>query len=172
MSASRTTTQTTSDIGSIPVTTGTGNQPPAPTRPPTPSVSDKERELKSQLVRNWERLQQLKEKRQAKEAARRKAEEEAAKRAAEEEKKKREAAARAIQARKLEEEAAEKRRWVVAAAARSRRGPSPGEATTSTRRVEVEIPRVVKKGKTPQRNEASGGDPDDGDDGGNCWDQS
>ncbi|KAJ3845987.1 hypothetical protein EV368DRAFT_89765 [Lentinula lateritia] len=62
----------------------------------------------------------------------------------------------------MEEEAAEKRRRIAAvAAAQSRRGPSPGEATTFARRVEVEIPHVVKKGKAPQRNEASGGDPDD-----------
>ncbi|KAJ3847417.1 hypothetical protein EV368DRAFT_69119 [Lentinula lateritia] len=74
MSTSRTTTQTTSDIGSILVTAGTGNQPPAPARLMTPSVSDEERELESQLARNRERLQQLKEKRQAEEAARRKAE--------------------------------------------------------------------------------------------------
>ncbi|KAJ3847092.1 hypothetical protein EV368DRAFT_88152 [Lentinula lateritia] len=72
-----------------------------------------------------------------------KAEEEAARRAAEEEQQR--------------QEAAEKRRRI--AAARSRRGPSPGEATTSTRRGEV------KKGKAPQRAEASVGDPDDGDDG-------
>ncbi|KAJ3846207.1 hypothetical protein EV368DRAFT_89404 [Lentinula lateritia] len=89
MSTSRTTMQTTPNIGSIPVTAGHGNQPPAPTRPTTPSASDEERELEEQLERNRERLQKLKEKRKAEEAAKKKAEEEAARQAAEEKKKKR-----------------------------------------------------------------------------------
>ncbi|KAJ3859411.1 hypothetical protein EV359DRAFT_86435, partial [Lentinula novae-zelandiae] len=67
MSSSRTTTQTTSDIGSIPVTGGTGNPPLAPTCPITPSASDEERELEEQLRRDRERLQCLKEKRKAEE---------------------------------------------------------------------------------------------------------
>ncbi|KAJ3858198.1 hypothetical protein EV359DRAFT_88102 [Lentinula novae-zelandiae] len=144
MSTSRTTT-----VGSIPITGGTSNQPSAPTCPTTPSASDEERELERQLKCNQERLQALKEKRKAEEAAKKQAEEEAARRAAEEEKK--------------QQEAAEKRRRVTAA--RSRQGPSPNEATTSARRVEVEIPWVVKKGKGRSRTEASGGDPDNGNDG-------
>ncbi|KAJ3803686.1 hypothetical protein F5876DRAFT_84695 [Lentinula aff. lateritia] len=74
-----------------------------------------------------------------------------------------EAAAQAIQARRLEEEAAEKRRRVAAAAARGCQGPAPSDATTSQRRMEVEIPRLIKKGSSKQGAEA--GDPDDGDDG-------
>ncbi|KAJ3858132.1 hypothetical protein EV359DRAFT_88205, partial [Lentinula novae-zelandiae] len=109
----------------------------------------------------------LKERRKAKEEARKKVEEAAAKQAAEEEKARQEAATRAALARKIEEEAAEKRRQIAAvAAARNRRGPSPGEASTSARRAEVEIPWVVRKGKGRQRTEASGGDPDDGGDSG------
>ncbi|KAJ3858389.1 hypothetical protein EV359DRAFT_69046, partial [Lentinula novae-zelandiae] len=126
-------------------------------------TSDEERELE----RNRERLQKLKEKRKAEEAAKKKAEEEAARRAAEEEKARQEAAARAAHARRIEEEATEKRRWIAAAAAaRNCRGPSPGKASTSARRVEVELPWVVRKGKGQQRTEASSGDLDDGDDGG------
>ncbi|KAJ3803914.1 hypothetical protein F5876DRAFT_84135, partial [Lentinula aff. lateritia] len=106
----------------------------------------------------------LKEKRKAEEAAKKKAEEEAARQAAEEKKAREEAAARAVQARRLEEEAAEKRRRVAAAAAaRGRQGPAPSEATTSQRRMEVEIPRLIKKGSSKQGAEAR--DPDDGDDG-------
>ncbi|KAJ3859624.1 hypothetical protein EV359DRAFT_86192 [Lentinula novae-zelandiae] len=72
-----------------------------------------------------------------------KAEEEAKKRAEEEQRR---------------HEAVEKRRKIAAAAAaRNCRGPSPGEASTSARRVEV------SKGKAPQKADASGGDPDDGD---------
>ncbi|KAJ3804628.1 hypothetical protein F5876DRAFT_82854 [Lentinula aff. lateritia] len=162
MSTIRTTTQTSSNIGSIPVTAGHGNQPPVPTRPTTPSASDEERELEEQLKRNWERLQKLKEKRKAEEAAKKKAEEEAARQAAEERKAREEAAAQAIQARRMEEEAAEKRRR-IAASARGRQGPAPGEASTSRRQMEVEIPRVVRKGSGKQSVET--GDPDDGDDG-------
>ncbi|KAJ3858296.1 hypothetical protein EV359DRAFT_87954 [Lentinula novae-zelandiae] len=164
MSTSRTTTQTTSDIGSIPITGGTGNPPPAPTRPTMPSASDKERELEEQLRRDWEQLQRFKEKRKAEEKAKRKAEEEAARRVAEEKKQWEEVAAQAASAKKREEEAADQRRR--AAAAGTHQGPSPSEATTSVTQVEVEIPRLVKKGKGRLRNEASGGDPDDGDDGG------
>ncbi|KAJ3861667.1 hypothetical protein EV359DRAFT_84095 [Lentinula novae-zelandiae] len=164
MSTSHTTTQTTSDIGSIPITGGAGNQPPALNRPTTPSASDKEWELEEQLKRDRERLQQFKEKR--------KAEEEAARRVAEEKKQREEAAARAASARKREEEAADKRRRAAAAAAAACncRGPSPSEATTSATRVEVEIPRLVKKPQGRSRIEASGGDPDDGDDGGDVDD--
>ncbi|KAJ3805222.1 hypothetical protein F5876DRAFT_82020 [Lentinula aff. lateritia] len=113
-------------------------------------------------------MRKLKEKRKAKEEAKKKVEEEAARQAAEEEQKRQEAATWAASARKVEEEAAEKRRRIAAAAAaQSRQGPSPGEATTSARRVEVEIPRVVRKGNSRQRAEAISGDPDDGDDGNN-----
>ncbi|KAJ3911256.1 hypothetical protein F5877DRAFT_86238 [Lentinula edodes] len=158
MSTSRTTTQTTTTVSSIPVTGGLPPTPPAPTRPSTPDPSDEERVLELQLQLTRERNRKRKEEKK-------KAEEEA-KRKAEEERVQQEAAVRAATARRMEEEAAEKRRRAAAAAARNRRGPSPGEATTSTRRVEVEIPRVVKKGKVPQRNEFSGGDPDDGGNGG------
>ncbi|KAJ3914647.1 hypothetical protein F5877DRAFT_82591 [Lentinula edodes] len=160
MSSSRTTTRTTNTVGSIPVTGRQPTPPAVPSRPSTPSPSDKERELELQLERTRERNRRRKEeKKKAEEEAQRKAEEERARQ---------EAADRAANARRVEEEAAEKRRrMAAAAAARNRRGPSPGEATTSARRVEVEIPRVVKKGKAPQRNEASGGDLDDGDDGEN-----
>ncbi|GAW08808.1 hypothetical protein LENED_010898 [Lentinula edodes] len=160
MSTSRTTTTTSTTIGSIPVTGRQPTPPAAPTRPSTPDPSDEERELELQLERTREKNRRRKEeKKKAEEEARRKAEEE---------KKRQEAAARAADARRIEEEAAEKRRKIAAAAAaRNRRGPSPGEASTSARRVEVEIPRVVKKGKAPQRNEVSGRDPDDGDDGEN-----
>ncbi|KAJ3858224.1 hypothetical protein EV359DRAFT_88063 [Lentinula novae-zelandiae] len=164
MSTSRTTTQTTTAVGSIPITGGTGNPPSGLTRPSTPDSSDEERQLELQLERARERKRQAKEKKKAEEEAKRRAEEEAARRAAEEEEKRREETARATNARQVEEEAAEKRRRIAAAAvAQSRRGPSPGEATTSARRVEVEIPRVVK-GKASQRKETSGGDLDDGDD--------
>ncbi|KAJ3858947.1 hypothetical protein EV359DRAFT_86997 [Lentinula novae-zelandiae] len=161
MSSSRTTTRTSTTVGSIPVTGIQPTPPAAPTCPSTPDPSDEERELELQLERTQEKNRRRKEEKK-------KAEEEA-KRKVEEEKERQEAAARAANTRRLEEEAAEKRRWIAAAAAaaQSHRGPSPGEATTSARRVEVEIPRVIKKGKTPQRNEASGGDPDDGDDGEN-----
>ncbi|KAJ3858344.1 hypothetical protein EV359DRAFT_87877 [Lentinula novae-zelandiae] len=138
---------TTTSIGSIPITGGTDHQPWEPTHPTTPDPSDEECELELQLERTREK----------------KRAEEEAKRKAEEEKQKQEAAVRVAHARKMEEEGAEKRRK-LAAAARNHRGPSPGEATTSTRRVEVEVPRVVKKGKSFQRNEASGRDPDDGND--------
>ncbi|KAJ3884986.1 hypothetical protein GG344DRAFT_83263 [Lentinula edodes] len=161
MSTSRTTTSRTSNtVGSIPVTGRQPTTPAAPSRPSMPSPSDEERELELQLERTREKNRRRKEeKKKAEEEARQKAEEE---------KQRQEAAERAATARRLEEEAAEKRRrTAAAAAARNRRGPSPGEATTSTRRVEVEIPRVAKKGKVPQRSEASGGDPDDGDDGEN-----
>ncbi|KAJ3858100.1 hypothetical protein EV359DRAFT_88271 [Lentinula novae-zelandiae] len=151
---------TTTAVGSIPITGGTDNQPPEPTRPTMPDPSDEECELELQLERTREKKRKLKEEK--------KRAEEEAKRKAEEEKQRQEAAVRAANARKMEEEVAEKRRRIAAAAAaRNRRGPSPGEATTSARRVEVEIPWVVRKGKTPQRHETSGGDPDDGDDGGN-----
>ncbi|KAJ3858277.1 hypothetical protein EV359DRAFT_87977 [Lentinula novae-zelandiae] len=157
MSSSHTTTRTTTTIGSIPVTGRHPTPPSAPTRPSTPDPSDKERELELQLERTREKNRKRKEEKK-------KAEEEA-KRKAEEERQRQEAAVRAANARKLEEEAAEKRRRMAAAAAvRNRRGPSPGEASTSARRVEVEIPRVVKKGKGRQRIEASGGEPDDGGD--------
>ncbi|KAJ3872054.1 hypothetical protein F5051DRAFT_445562 [Lentinula edodes] len=160
MSSSRTTTRTSTTVGSIPVTGRQPTPPAAPTRPSTPDPSDEERELELQLERTRERNRRRKEEKK-------KAEEEA-KQKAEEEKERQEAANQAANARRVEEEAAEKRRrMAAAAAARNRRGPSPGEATTSARRVEVEIPRVVKKGKAPQRNETSGGDLDDGDDGDN-----
>ncbi|KAJ3925600.1 MAG: hypothetical protein NXY57DRAFT_1068057 [Lentinula lateritia] len=91
-------------------------------------------------------------KKKAEEAAKKKVEEEAARRTAAEE--------------QQQQEAAEKRRRLAAAAAaRSRRGPPSSEATTSARQVEVKVPRLVKKGKAPTRNEVSGGDPDNGDDG-------
>ncbi|KAJ3897839.1 hypothetical protein F5879DRAFT_995483 [Lentinula edodes] len=147
------TTTTSTTVGSIPVTGRHPNPPLAPTRPSTPDPSDEERELELQLEHTRERNRRRKEEKK-------KAEEEA-KRKAEEERQRQEAA----DARKLEEEAAEKRRRMAAAtAARNRRGPSPGEASTSARRVEVEIPRLVKKGKGKQRMEASGRDPDDGGD--------
>ncbi|KAJ3874512.1 hypothetical protein F5051DRAFT_443273 [Lentinula edodes] len=160
MSTSRTTTTTSTTVGSILVTGRHPTPPLAPTCPSTPDPSDEERELELQLERTRERNRKRKEEKK-------KAEEEA-KRKAEEEKQRQKAA----NARKLEEEAAEKRRRIAAAAAaRNRRGPSPGEASTSARRVEVEIPRVVKKGKGKQRVEASGGDPDDGGDGGDDDDE-
>ncbi|KAJ3897906.1 hypothetical protein F5879DRAFT_995403 [Lentinula edodes] len=59
--------------------------------------------------------------------------------------------------KKAEEEAAR------CAAAEERQ--QQDEATTSTRRVEVEVPRLVKKGKALPRNEVSRGDPDDSKDG-------
>ncbi|KAJ3803805.1 hypothetical protein F5876DRAFT_84389 [Lentinula aff. lateritia] len=110
-----------------------------------PSASNEERELETQMERNRERLQRLKEKRKAEEEAKRKVEEGAA--------------------RRREEEAAEERRRIAAsaAAARGRQGPALGEASTSRRQVEVEIPRVVRKGSGKQSVEA--GDPDDGNDG-------
>ncbi|KAJ3846749.1 hypothetical protein EV368DRAFT_88575 [Lentinula lateritia] len=77
--------KTTPAIGSIPITGGTNNQPPAPTRPITPSASDAERELEREMERTRERMRRLKEKRKADKEARRKAEEEAVRRAAEEE---------------------------------------------------------------------------------------
>ncbi|KAJ3846083.1 hypothetical protein EV368DRAFT_89575 [Lentinula lateritia] len=139
MSTSRTTTQTTTAIGSIPITGGTSNPPSAPTHPSMPNPSDEEHELELQLERT-------REKKKAEEEAKKKAEEEAARRAAEEE--------------QQWQEAAEKRRRIAAtAAAQNCRGPSPGEATTSAHRGEV------KKGKALQRAEASGGDPDNGNDG-------
>ncbi|KAJ3913451.1 hypothetical protein F5877DRAFT_83785 [Lentinula edodes] len=101
--------------------------------------------------RNWRRKEEKKKK--AEEKARQKAEEERQRR-------------EAANARRLEEEAAEKRRRMAAAAARNRRGPSPGEASTSAHQVEVEVPRMIKKGKDKQRREVSGGDPDDGSGGG------
>ncbi|KAJ3804742.1 hypothetical protein F5876DRAFT_82657 [Lentinula aff. lateritia] len=170
--SSRTTTQSITNIGSIPITGGTDNPPPAPTRPTTLSASEKEWELEEQLEHNRERLQKLKEKRKAEEAAKKKAEEEAARRVQKRKKAREEApiysrykaAARAVQVRRLEEEAAEKRRRVaVAAAARGRQGPAPSEATTSQQRMEVEIPRLIKKGTGKQGAEAR--DPDDGDNG-------
>ncbi|KAJ3858223.1 hypothetical protein EV359DRAFT_69185, partial [Lentinula novae-zelandiae] len=158
MTTSRTTTETTNTVGSIPITGGTDPQPSDPTCPSTLSASDKERELEKQMERNQERLQKLKEKRKAKEAARKKAEEEAARRAAEKEQERQEVAARA---RRSEEEAAEKRRRM---AARNRRGPSLGEVTASACQVKVEIPLVIRKGKGHLRTEAVGGDPDDSND--------
>ncbi|KAJ3886204.1 hypothetical protein GG344DRAFT_81938 [Lentinula edodes] len=158
MSTSRTTTRTTTTVGSILVTGRHPTPPVAPTRPSTPDPSDEERELELHLERTRERNRRRKEeKKKAEEEARQKAEEE---------RQKREAAERATNARRLEEEAAEKRRKMAAAAARHRRGPSPGEASTSAHQVEVEIPRMIKKGKDKQRREVSGGDPDDGGDSG------
>ncbi|KAJ3858343.1 hypothetical protein EV359DRAFT_87880 [Lentinula novae-zelandiae] len=122
-----TTSHTTTTVGSIPITGGTSNQPPALTRPATPDPSDKERKLELQLER-------AREKRKAKEEAKKKAEEEAARRAAE----------------------AGGCRLGPAAANHNCSGPPPGQASTSTRRVEVEITHRV-----------SGGDPNGGDDGGN-----
>ncbi|KAJ3806945.1 hypothetical protein F5876DRAFT_68516 [Lentinula aff. lateritia] len=137
------------------------------------TVESNKQELENQMERNWERLQRLKEKRKAEEEAKQKAEEEAARWAAEEEKQREEAAARAAFARRRDEEAAEKRRR-IAASARGRQGPAPGEASTSCRQVEVEIPQVVRKGSSKQSVEA--GDPDDGNDGSDedekapcCW---
>ncbi|KAJ3859005.1 hypothetical protein EV359DRAFT_86926 [Lentinula novae-zelandiae] len=75
MSTSRTTTETTNTVGSIPITGGTDPRPLAPTRPITPSASNEEWELERQMERNRERLQKLKEKRKAKEVAKKKAEE-------------------------------------------------------------------------------------------------
>ncbi|KAJ3805744.1 hypothetical protein F5876DRAFT_81438 [Lentinula aff. lateritia] len=86
-------------------------------------------------------------------------------RRAAEEKRKEEAAARATSTRKREEEAAERRKVATAAAAsRNRTGPPPSEASTSAHGVEVEIPRMINKGKGRSRVEVTGGDPDDGDD--------
>ncbi|KAJ3860680.1 hypothetical protein EV359DRAFT_85082 [Lentinula novae-zelandiae] len=150
MSTSRTTTQMTTSIGSIPITGGANNQLPAPTRPTTLSASNKAHELELDMECNRERMRRLKEKRRAKEEAKRKAEEVAARRAAEEEKARQEAAAWAALARKIEEEAAEKRRLTAAA-----------EAAQN----QVEIPRMVRKGKGQWRTEASGGEPDDGNNG-------
>ncbi|KAJ3897518.1 hypothetical protein F5879DRAFT_995912 [Lentinula edodes] len=133
MLTSRTTTTTSTTVGSISVTGRHPTPPLAPTRPLTPDPSDEERQLELQLEHGRQRQ---------------------------------EAAERAANARKLEEEAAEKRRrMAAAAAARNHWGPSPGAASTSARRVEVEVPRVVKKGKGKQRMEVSSGDPDDGGDG-------
>ncbi|KAJ3846408.1 hypothetical protein EV368DRAFT_89082 [Lentinula lateritia] len=142
MSSSRTTTRTTT-IGSIPVTGRQPTPPSAPTRHSTPDPSDEERELELQLERTREKNRKRKEeKKKAEEEAKRKADEEAA--------------VRATNARRMEEENTEKRRRIAAAAAAwNRRGPSPSEATTSACRVEVAIPRVVKKGKASQRNEVS-----------------
>ncbi|KAJ3858929.1 hypothetical protein EV359DRAFT_87022 [Lentinula novae-zelandiae] len=162
MSTSRTITETTPAIGSIPITGGTNNQPPALTCPVTPNASDKERELELEMERTRERMRRLKETRKAEEEAKRKAEEEAVRQAAEEERQRQEAAARAVSARRKEEEAAEKRRR-IAAAARSHQGPAPGDASTSCRQVEVEIPWMIKKGTGTQSMEAR--DPNDGDNG-------
>ncbi|KAJ3804247.1 hypothetical protein F5876DRAFT_83484 [Lentinula aff. lateritia] len=153
MSTSQTTTANSTAVGSIPITGGTNNQPPAPTRPTTPSASDEERELEMEMEHNRERMRALRERRKAKEEAKKRAEEEAARWAAEEEQQRQEAAARAVSARRKEEEAAEKRRRiVVAVAARSCQGPAPGEASTSRRQME---------GTGKPSTEA--GDPDDGD---------
>ncbi|KAJ3846288.1 hypothetical protein EV368DRAFT_89272 [Lentinula lateritia] len=135
MTTSRTTTKTTTTVGSIPITGGTNNPPMTPPRPSTPSPSDEERELELQLEWTREKNRKLREQKKAEEEARKKVEEEAVRRTAVEE--------------RQQQEAAEKRR---------------SEATTSARRVEVEVPCLVKKGKAPPRNEVNGGDPDDGDD--------
>ncbi|KAJ3862664.1 hypothetical protein EV359DRAFT_83126 [Lentinula novae-zelandiae] len=132
-----------------------------------PNPSNEEQELELQLERTREKKRKLREKKRAEEEAKKKAEEEAVRHAAKEEKQWEEAAARAAGARKSKEEAAEKRRRMAAAAAAAQncRGPSPGEATSSACRVEVEIPRVIRKGKGRLRPEAVSGDPDNGDDG-------
>ncbi|KAJ3854247.1 hypothetical protein EV368DRAFT_80764 [Lentinula lateritia] len=165
MPASRTNTTTssshTASVGSIPINT----DPPAPMRPTLPSASDKERALELEMERAQEWMRKLKERRRAKEEARKRAEEEAARRAAEE-REREEAAAWAADARKKEEEAAERRKVAMAAAASHNcMGPSPSEVSTSTRRVEVEIPRVINKGRGKQRAEVTGRDPDDSNDG-------
>ncbi|KAJ3858829.1 hypothetical protein EV359DRAFT_87146 [Lentinula novae-zelandiae] len=106
-----------------------------------PDPSDEERELELQLECTREKNRRRKEEKRAEEEARRKAEEE---------KQKKEAAIWATNARKLEEEEED---------SSSSSSAEPSGALTE---VEVEIPHVVKKKKAPQRNKASGGDPDDG----------
>ncbi|KAJ3867552.1 hypothetical protein EV359DRAFT_78513 [Lentinula novae-zelandiae] len=97
MSSSRTTTQITTTVGSIPITGGTSNPPLGPTHPSMPDPFDEERELELQL-------ECTQEKKKAEEEAKRRVEEEVARRAAEEEKEKQEAAARAASTKKKEEE--------------------------------------------------------------------
>ncbi|KAJ3804017.1 hypothetical protein F5876DRAFT_83920 [Lentinula aff. lateritia] len=120
MSTSRTTTATSTAIGSIPITGGTNNQPPALTCPTMPSPSDKEHELEMEMERDRERMRVLRERRKAEEEAKKRAEEEVARWAAEEEQQKQEAAARAVSTRRKEEEAAEKRRRIAAVAVTDR----------------------------------------------------
>ncbi|KAJ3845945.1 hypothetical protein EV368DRAFT_89822 [Lentinula lateritia] len=93
ISTSHTITKTTPAIGSIPITGGTSNQPPALTHLITPSTSDEECELEPEMECTRERMRRLKEKRKAEEEAKKKVEEEAARQAAEEERQCQEAAA-------------------------------------------------------------------------------
>ncbi|KAJ3846216.1 hypothetical protein EV368DRAFT_89374 [Lentinula lateritia] len=112
------------------------------------------------MERAQERMRKLKGRRRAEKEARKRAEEEVARRAAEE-REREEAAAWAASTRRKEEEAAEMRKVAtVAVTSRNRTGPSPSEVSTSTRRVEVEIPHMINKGRGKQRAEVTNGDPD------------
>ncbi|KAJ3845615.1 hypothetical protein EV368DRAFT_70559, partial [Lentinula lateritia] len=142
MTTSHTTTTT------APPQSNTSSRPADPSSPGAPLDDDEDAIMREALAR----VERLKV-RKAEEAARKKAEEEEARKAVE---KAREKAA----AKELEER---RKRMAEAATARSRRGSSPGGASTSSRRPVVEIRR--EKGKGKAKPQAVGGDPDDGDDG-------
>ncbi|KAJ3860299.1 hypothetical protein EV359DRAFT_85467 [Lentinula novae-zelandiae] len=156
MAPSRTITTTT--------TTASPRAGPSTSRPIPPSPSDpadfkddeQEDNVDEIMRRAREKVWRVKEKRAA-EAAKRKAEEEAARKAAEEARWQKEAAVRELVKRR--------QRLAEAATARSWRGTSPREVSESPHRPIVEVRRIKGKGKERVREEAAGGDPDNGGEG-------
>ncbi|KAJ3912383.1 hypothetical protein F5877DRAFT_84862 [Lentinula edodes] len=163
MSASRTTTTTTSTS----LTAGPSRSRPIPLPPPVDPSVDEEEGLENKdeddIIRRAQARVERVRARKAAEAARKAAEEQAA--AAAREKAAQEVPEQALWAQQREEEVTERRRLMVAAVtARSQRGTSPSEASTSPRRLIVEIQKT-KKGKKIIKAQPVGRDSDDGDDG-------